>query len=113
MRLLHILALPATAFAVHLSPLLTVQDPSQHLLNRDDVKVPVQLGVMSRCPDALLCENTFNQVIPKVENKVDLSMVYLAKFVDISMCAVLSHKYYFKQTGPIGTGLWRKVYARA
>ena len=36
-----------------------------------DVKVPVTLGVMSRCPDALLCESVFNQVLTKVEGKVE------------------------------------------
>lgn len=45
------------------------------------VKVPVQLGVMSRCPDALLCENAFNQVLKKVSDKMDLSLVYVAKYV--------------------------------
>lgn len=44
-----------------------------------DIKVPIQLGVMSRCPDALLCESTFNEVLSRVINKVDLSFVYVAK----------------------------------
>lgn len=44
-----------------------------------DIKVPIQLVVMSRCPDALLCESTFNEVLNKVINKVDLSLVYIAK----------------------------------
>ena len=44
-----------------------------------DIKVPVRLGVMSRCPDALLCESTFNEVLKKVIDKVDLSLVYIAK----------------------------------
>ena len=44
-----------------------------------DIKVPIQLGVMSRCPDALLCESTFNEVLRRVINKVDLSLVYIAK----------------------------------
>lgn len=43
------------------------------------IKVPVQLGVMSRCPDALLCEATFNDVLAQVWDKVDLSLVYIAK----------------------------------
>jgi hypothetical protein len=45
-----------------------------------DVKVPVQLGVMSKCPDALLCEATFNSVLEKVKDKVDLSLFYIAKW---------------------------------
>ncbi|KAK2466203.1 hypothetical protein APHAL10511_001845 [Amanita phalloides] len=44
-----------------------------------DTKVPVQLGVMSRCPDALLCENIFTSVLQKVSDKVDLSLRYIAK----------------------------------
>lgn len=44
-----------------------------------DTKVSVQLGVMSRCPDALLCESTFNEVLSRVVDKVDFSLVYLAK----------------------------------
>ena len=43
------------------------------------IKVPIQLAVMSRCPDALLCESTFNEVQRRVINKVDLSLVYIAK----------------------------------
>ena len=46
----------------------------------DDVKVPVQLGVMSRCPDALLCEAVWNDVLKKVADKVHLSLVYIAKY---------------------------------
>ncbi|KAK7049542.1 hypothetical protein VNI00_005573 [Paramarasmius palmivorus] len=45
----------------------------------DDVKVPVQLGVMSRCPDALICENIFDQVLKKVADKIDLSLIYIAE----------------------------------
>ncbi|KAF9009076.1 hypothetical protein BDQ17DRAFT_1301408 [Cyathus striatus] len=54
---------------------ISLQDTSYLV---DDVKVSVQLGVMSRCPDALLCESTFNEVLKKVSNKVDLSLVYVA-----------------------------------
>jgi len=43
-----------------------------------DIKVPVQLGVMSRCPDALFCEGVFDRVLPNVTTKVDLSLIYIA-----------------------------------
>jgi hypothetical protein len=43
-------------------------------------RVPVQLGVMSKCPDALLCESTFNAVLEKVGDKMDLSLLYIAKY---------------------------------
>jgi hypothetical protein len=46
----------------------------------DGIKVPVQLGVMSRCPDALLCENTFNHVLKKVAERVELSLIYVARY---------------------------------
>ncbi|GAW05298.1 coiled-coil domain-containing protein 58 [Lentinula edodes] len=44
-----------------------------------DIKVPVTLGVMSRCPDALLCENSMDAVLKKVGEKIDLKLVYIAK----------------------------------
>ncbi|KAI0068706.1 hypothetical protein BV25DRAFT_1817615 [Artomyces pyxidatus] len=44
-----------------------------------DVKVPVTLGVMSRCPDALLCEAVFDQIMPRIAHKVDFSLTYVAK----------------------------------
>ncbi|KAG5221601.1 secreted protein [Salix suchowensis] len=40
-----------------------------------DVKVPIHLGVMSRCPDAVLCESVFDKVLPRVIGKIDLSLV--------------------------------------
>ncbi|KAF7433429.1 hypothetical protein PC9H_005381 [Pleurotus ostreatus] len=43
-----------------------------------DVKVPIHLGVMSRCPDAVLCESVFDKVLPRVIGKIDLSLVYIA-----------------------------------
>ncbi|KAF8341258.1 uncharacterized protein EI90DRAFT_3033274 [Cantharellus anzutake] len=44
------------------------------------VRVPVTLGVMSRCPDAFVCENVFDQVLDKVgHEKVDLSLTFIGK----------------------------------
>ncbi|KAJ7507799.1 hypothetical protein B0H11DRAFT_1968697 [Mycena galericulata] len=48
------------------------------LQNEMKIRVPVELGVMSRCPDALLCESVFDQVLQKVGSKMDLSLVYVA-----------------------------------
>ncbi|KIY49185.1 hypothetical protein FISHEDRAFT_65248 [Fistulina hepatica ATCC 64428] len=45
----------------------------------DDVLVPVVLGVMSMCPDALACESVFDQVLKKVSSKVDISLVYIGQ----------------------------------
>lgn len=36
---------------------------------------------MSKCPDALLCESVFDQVIQKVGDKTDLALLYVAKCV--------------------------------
>lgn len=70
-----------------ISPLI-VQDAVLHGFDAD-TKVPVELGVMSRCPDALLCESVFNDVLRKVSDKVDLSLRYVAKCVDIWTSNVL------------------------
>ena len=43
----------------------------------EDVKVPVVLGVMSQCPDALICEATFDKVLSQVGDKVDLSLSFI------------------------------------
>ncbi|KAI9467074.1 hypothetical protein BJY52DRAFT_1111560 [Lactarius psammicola] len=45
----------------------------------NNLRVPVTLGVMSRCPDALLCETLFDKVIPKVAEKIDLSLTFVAR----------------------------------
>jgi len=74
---LKLLVLPALAAAVPHIVFYDQTSPSRPLI---DAKVPVQLGVMSKCPDALLCEATFNGVLEKVKDKVDLSLVYIAKF---------------------------------
>jgi len=67
----------STVFAAHLIP-FRVQHPDE-LPTVPDIKVSIQLGVMSRCPDALLCESTFNDVLSRVIDKVDISLVYIAK----------------------------------
>lgn len=45
----------------------------------EDVKVPVVLGVMSACPDALLCESVFDRVLKRVGNKIDLSLTFIGQ----------------------------------
>ena len=67
----------STVLAAHLIPFrVQSQDELQTI---SDVKVSIQLGVMSRCPDALLCESIFNEVLSRAIDKVDLSLVYIAK----------------------------------
>lgn len=65
------------------NPLLAA-DSDNHVpikLDIADVKVPVVLGVMSRCPDALLCEAVFDDVLKEVGDKVNMSLSFIAKFV--------------------------------
>lgn len=52
--------------------------PVQQSWSSNSHQVPVTLGVMSRCPDALLCETLFDSVIPRVAEKIDLSLTYIA-----------------------------------
>ncbi|KAG1754030.1 uncharacterized protein EDB91DRAFT_1101266 [Suillus paluster] len=64
--------------AVALAPPLTVQDHFQTTIS-GGVKVPVVLGVMSRCPDAILCESVFDRVLQRVGDKVDISLSFIAQ----------------------------------
>ncbi|EMD40824.1 hypothetical protein CERSUDRAFT_111406 [Gelatoporia subvermispora B] len=76
--LMPLLAAISATFTVAVGahePVLQVQEPAQVSYNA--VKVPVILGVMSRCPDAHLCETVFDQVLQKVSGKVDLSLSFI------------------------------------
>ena len=83
-----LLALAAHSVA---SPSLVVQDELQTPYSSPTVetKVPVILGVMSRCPDAVLCEAVFDQVLKKVGDKVDLSLTFVAQYVVTYIALVL------------------------
>jgi len=48
--------------------------------SKDKHRVPVTLGVMSRCPDALFCETVFDDVRKRAAEKINLSFAYLATF---------------------------------
>ncbi|EAU84776.2 hypothetical protein CC1G_00295 [Coprinopsis cinerea okayama7 len=72
----------SVVLALKTPPLFSVQE--SHLGGPDsvilgDVMVPVHLGVMSRCPDALLCESVFDEVLGVVGDKVELSLVFVAR----------------------------------
>ncbi|KAL7282315.1 hypothetical protein PYCCODRAFT_1440770 [Trametes coccinea BRFM310] len=56
---------------------LAVQMSDAFTNRLDDVKVPVVLGVMSRCPDAILCETVFDRVLERVSDKIDLSLTFI------------------------------------
>lgn len=59
----------------------TLQTPTTYSTN--DVKVPVVLGVMSQCPDAILCESVFNRALEHVSDKIDLSLTFIGKYAFI------------------------------
>ncbi|KAF8484703.1 hypothetical protein DFH94DRAFT_624073 [Russula ochroleuca] len=65
--------LPLSLVAVYASPVAV-----QHSWSASTRRVPVMLGVMSRCPDALLCETLFDNVIPRVADKINISLAYIA-----------------------------------
>lgn len=67
--------------AAHASPVTDAQG-SLSIPNSftNNLRVPVVLGVMSRCPDALLCETLFDKVVPKVTDKIELSLAYVARY---------------------------------
>jgi hypothetical protein len=71
-----LLILPAVVLALA-PPLFTMQYDAMSGL--DDVRVPVLLGVTSRCPDALLCEAVFDQVLNRVIGIIDLKLVYVGQ----------------------------------
>ncbi|KAI9001439.1 hypothetical protein BD414DRAFT_474639 [Trametes punicea] len=56
---------------------LAVQTSDAYTSSLSDAKVPVVLGVMSRCPDAMLCETVFDHVLERVADKVDLSLTFI------------------------------------
>ena len=69
----------------------------QYTLERNShqgVRVPVTLAVMSACPDAILCESVFDEVIGRLGHyKVAIDLTYIARFVPppTSSCAVTKY----------------------
>jgi hypothetical protein len=47
-------------------------------------KVPVILGVMSQCPDALYCEAVFDKVLHQVGEIIDLSLTFIGRYFTTS-----------------------------
>ena len=68
------------AAAAHTPPPLAVQTSDEYAVLAD-VKVPVVLGVMSACPDAIYCEAVFDDVLAQAGDKVDLSLTFIGKYV--------------------------------
>jgi len=44
--------------------------------------VPVTLGIMSRCPDAAICESIFDDVLDRAGQKVQMHLSFIAKLND-------------------------------
>lgn len=83
LSLLLFTATAVTAASANAPLMLHVQEfmPKESLMVDDDVKVPVTLGVMSRCPDAMLCESVFDKVLAQIGSKVQLSLSFIGKYV--------------------------------
>jgi hypothetical protein len=66
----------------------------QHLASHNHVKVPVVLGVMSACPDAIFCETeVFDKVLEQTSDKVDLALSYIARWLSRPYLCVSSHPH--------------------
>jgi len=60
--------------------------------HKEDVRVPVTLGVMSQCPDALYCEAQIDKVLDEVAGLVDLGLTFIGAYVlrSASICRLFS-----------------------
>lgn len=66
--------------------------------SQQTARVPVTLAVMSACPDAILCESVFDQVIGRLgHSKVAISLTYIAGFVNPPTFSLASASPYGKQ----------------
>ena len=72
---------------------------TQQSMQLDRVKVPVILGVMSACPDALVCESVFDRVLKKVADKTDLALTYIAQSASPSSFPPAPAKLIFQRSG--------------
>lgn len=62
-----------TALACHARSLQFGSDWSA----QSNKRVELTLGVMSRCPDAIFAEASFDKVIPRVNDKIQLHFTYI------------------------------------
>jgi len=98
--------IPATALALALvfpvssTRINGAQNDGQTVLQLDTINtqlVPLTLGVMSRCPDAILCESVIDKALKNVADKVDLSLSFIAKCVP-SLPSQLQNRSYKQLT---------------
>jgi hypothetical protein len=66
-----------------IAPLLRFQTPllptSSSSSSSSANRVKVTLGVMSRCPDAVFCENLFDGVLGERGDRVEMGFVYIGR----------------------------------
>jgi len=71
-----------------ISPFSTLADSERVSLNQHDYitsypdghkLIPIVLGVMSKCPDAQICEDVFDKVLAEVSDKVDVLVAYMGE----------------------------------
>lgn len=55
------------------------ENVQQYFRFENVTRVPVTLGVMSRCPDALLCEATLDKTFQKTWDLISLDLTFIAK----------------------------------
>lgn len=53
---------------------IPLQIPAQ---SKNTTLVPVELAMMSRCPDFFICASVFDRVFEKASNKVDPKLLYI------------------------------------
>lgn len=68
--------LSSWAFLPHVRGLLSSDQQVFETMNK---KVPVILGVMSQCPDAIYCESVFDKVLKEVGDIVDLQLSFIGR----------------------------------
>ncbi|KAG9126032.1 hypothetical protein FRC07_005150 [Ceratobasidium sp. 392] len=72
--MISFLLFPVLASALAVPELILQDELTQKV---QDINVPVTLGVMSRCPDAITCETVFDKVLERVGDKVDISLSFI------------------------------------
>ena len=71
----YVSILASTALSRALDPLLV--QPIGPWTEHEPTRVPITLGVMSGCPDAILCESVFDRVVERVADKIDLQLTFI------------------------------------
>lgn len=111
--LLSLIATSVLATVANARFMLHVQEfmPEMPLATNGDIKVPVTLGVMSRCPDALLCESVFDKVLAQVGDKIQMSLSFIGKYVFSTYHHIPKEFNNNPQTEFFRARLWSHMYA--